>query len=75
MRVIFLGKFGERFGAEADIDTDGLSTVADVMNRIDEDGTLASSSTICVLDEEVVKPGAPILGAQELAFLPPVSGG
>ncbi|MBB4660172.1 MoaD/ThiS family protein [Parvularcula dongshanensis] len=75
MHVIFLGKFGDRFGPEAEIETDGLSTVADVMKRFDEDGALTASSTICVLDEEVVKPSAVIFGARELAFLPPVSGG
>ena len=75
-----MGKIAERAGPGREFDASGLATVAEVTDRLAEsDDALAAlitaPSTITVLDHEVVRSDAPIAGAGELAYLPPVSGG
>ncbi|MCQ8184861.1 MoaD/ThiS family protein [Parvularcula maris] len=80
MKVVFLGRIGERAGPPRELSEEGLVTVADAVERLTvEDDELASllraPSTVYVLDDRVVKGDAALEGASELAFLPPVSGG
>lgn len=79
MRILFLGKIGERAGPAREMDVGHLSTIAQVTDALCEDEDLAAllraPSTITVLDNEIVQQDTEIGGAQELAYLPPVSGG
>ncbi len=79
MQVLFFGKLGERAGPSRSIDTSDLATVADVTARLCEDPALAEmfsdTPVVTVLDDQIVRGEAPITGARELAYLPPLSGG
>lgn len=79
MKVLFFGKLADRAGPSLEIDTAGLRTVGEVTDLLCQDVNfrylLHSATVVTVLDEEVVRPEAPIDGAGELAYLPPVSGG
>lgn len=80
LRVLFFGKLADLAGAERQIDLGGLSDVssliavlADAMPAIAP--LLAPDICRYVLDQRIVPVTAPLAGASELAFLPPVSGG
>lgn len=80
MRVVFLGRIGERAGGPRTLDTEGLATVADATARLSEAepdlaALLSAPSTITVLDDAVARADTPLGDARELAYLPPVSGG
>jgi molybdopterin synthase sulfur carrier subunit len=73
----------ERVGLAAEeIDVpDGLGTVADLIGWLKSRGTgygqaFADPALIrCAVDQEFAAPDAPIAGAKEIGFFPPVTGG
>ncbi|WOI52212.1 MoaD/ThiS family protein [Parvularcula sp. LCG005] len=80
MRVLFFGKFGERFGPAHEVETepgDTPITIAERMFDADADAleALCHRSTSYIVDHAVVPSDHVLDKAEELAFLPPVSGG
>jgi molybdopterin synthase sulfur carrier subunit len=83
VRLVFLGKFGELAPAElAQVSLPGeVRTLADLQAWVGQKAPLlarsmASSRTRLVLNQEVVHDlSRPIASGDEVAFLPPMSGG
>ncbi len=80
LRVLFFGKLADLAGAERPIDSHGLTDVASAIAVLTDAMPAIAPllhPEICryVLDQQIVPAGAPLAGASELAFLPPVSGG
>ena len=74
MRVIVFGPIVEKIGWREKVLNDVGTNVNDVIAAIGLDDLDPNSITI-MLDGNRVNLSAPIIGAAELAILPPVSGG
>ena len=79
MQILFFGKLADIAGRSRKIDTDDYTTVGEITKELCKDPLLAEAlrhpSITTVLDNSVVKEDATIKNANELAYLPPVSGG
>jgi len=77
MKIVFLGRLAERFGSTSTLEPQASWTVADAISACagDQADMLTAPGISYVLDHEVVRAGTPLADAEELAFLPPVSGG
>ena len=77
MKILFFGRLSETIGREIDVDlpTDGC-TIAELRARLAEvHGDLGASTVRACIDREIVSESARVLPGQEVAFLPPLSGG
>lgn len=80
LRLLFFGRLADIAGAERNIDPSGLTDIASVIDHL---GTampaigplLHPDKCRYVLDQQIVAADMAVAGSQELAFLPPVSGG
>ncbi|MEO1656660.1 MAG: MoaD/ThiS family protein [Pseudomonadota bacterium] len=77
MQIVFLGRLAEQFGAALEVELSPDLTVADAIDAIAADTAeaLTAPGISYVLDHQMVRPEQRLGNAQELAFLPPVSGG
>ncbi len=77
MKIVFLGRLAEQFGASHTIEPTESWTVAEAISACagDQADMLTAPGISYVLDHEIVRIGTPLADAKELAFLPPVSGG
>ncbi len=78
VKVVFLGKLATLFGHERIIEAAPDDTVADIRAHFlaeDEDGVLSYRATKPVVDQRVVDWDTKVGAADEVAFLPPFSGG
>lgn len=83
VRIVYFAWLRERVGHAEETVTvpDGVSTVADLVAWLagrDEAHAHAFAEPGIVraaIDQRHVKPGAPIAGAREIAFFPPMTGG
>ena len=77
MKILFFGRLGETIGREIEVDlpADGC-TVAALRERLAKEhrGLDAASVRACI-DRAMVPETAHILPGQEVAFVPPLSGG
>lgn len=75
IRVRFFASLREQIGyAEKSIPADGVTTVRDVLNRIDPDRVL-NSRILYAVNLEYAKADSPVKDGDEVAFFPPVTGG
>ena len=81
MKVLFFGRLGERLGSELEVDPPGDGwTVADLReslcsrNELFRDALGQSGVRACV-DQVIVPEDAYVRPGQEVAFIPPLSGG
>jgi len=81
MRIFLFGKLAERVGREVeyDVPADGC-TVGELRRGLAAAvppiaDTLAQLSTRACIDREMVSESARVLPGQEVAFVPPLSGG
>jgi sulfur-carrier protein len=81
MKILFFGKLAERVGrvVEHDVDAGGC-TVAELRRSLaaalpEIADTLGRSSTRACVDQQMVGEDASVRPGQEVAFLPPLSGG
>jgi len=73
VRILFFGSLGERLGREREIEIpDGGCTIAELRARLPE---LAGAIARACIDREVAAEDARVLPGQEVAFVPPLSGG
>ena len=82
MKVLYFAWLRERIGAsEEEIDPAGLGTVADLVAHLRAKGERhafafeAPEAVRVAVDRTVRDWDAPILGAREVAFFPPMTGG
>jgi molybdopterin synthase sulfur carrier subunit len=82
MKVLYFAWLRERVGVSAeDVDAGGAETVADLIAALRaRDARYASafddlSAIRVALDQEQADLDAPLAGAREVAFFPPVTGG
>lgn len=79
--ILFFGRLGDQFGREIDIDLPGGGCTigalrALLIERLDgADETLGQRSVKACVDQEIVSDDAFVRAGQEIAFLPPLSGG
>jgi molybdopterin converting factor small subunit len=78
-RILFFGRFGERFGREIDLELPaGGCTVGELRAMLvarSADESLARRSVAICVDRAVAWDDAIIRPGQEIAVLPPLSGG
>ena len=77
MKVLLFGRLGETIGREIEVDLPAAGcTVAALRQRLaqDQPGLGATEVRACV-DRAIVAETARILPGQEVAFVPPLSGG
>lgn len=82
MKVFYFAWLRERIGAgQEDVDASGAETVADLIEALKaKEARYAAafddlSAVRVALDQEQTDFSAPIAGAREIAFYPPVTGG
>jgi sulfur-carrier protein len=81
VKILFFGSLGERIGRELDIELDEPGcTVAELRGRLAEAlpaaaGLLTSPSVRACIDREMAGEAARVLPGNEVAFVPPLSGG
>jgi molybdopterin converting factor subunit 1 len=79
VRVLFFASVADAAGARSlNLDLEGRPTVADLRRRLEEDRPrLAGKLGKCAaaVNTEVVAPSKALSEGDEVAFLPPVSGG
>lgn len=77
MKILFFGRLGETIGREIEVDLPaGGCTVAALRERLAKDHRgLAAANVRACIDRAVVAETARILPGQEVAFVPPLSGG
>jgi sulfur-carrier protein len=77
MRILLFGRLAETIGREIDFDLpDGGCTVAELRAALaKEHGGLAAASVRACIDHEIAPESALVLPGQEVAFVPPLSGG
>lgn len=83
MKILFFGRLAERAGREVEVDLDlseeGCS-VAELRQRLcaafpDAADDLAKASNRACIDRTIAPESARVLPHQEVAFVPPLSGG
>ena len=82
MQVLYFAWMRERIGASSEtVDPEGAATARELIERLkarDERYALAFADIAAVrvaVDQEMADLDAPIAGAREIAFFPPVTGG
>ena len=81
IRVLFFGKLRDQAGTgTTDIETGEVSTVADVTAAMEAaypalGDVLSGDSVRCAVNGEMSDCNRPVRDGDEIAFLPPVSGG
>jgi molybdopterin synthase sulfur carrier subunit len=77
MRILFFGRLGETIGREIEVDLPAAGcTVAELRARLAEaHPAVAAPSVRACLDREMVAETALVRPGQEVAFVPPLSGG
>jgi molybdopterin converting factor subunit 1 len=80
-RILFFGRLGDEFGREVDVDLPaGGCTVGELRALLAErlpsptDSLRQRRVNVCV-DQEIVRDSAFVRPGQEIAFMPPLSGG
>lgn len=79
-RVLLFGSLGERLGRELALELDGPSTVAGVRRELARlhpacAGDLAAARARALVNDEMAAEDRAVGTADEIAFLPPLSGG
>jgi sulfur-carrier protein len=77
MKILFFGRLGESIGREIDLDLPaGGCTVAELRARLARaHPDLGAAGVRACIDREIAPETALVLPAQEVAFIPPLSGG
>ena len=77
MKILLFGRLGETIGREIYFDLpDGGCTVAELRSALSRThGALAAASVRACIDHEIAPETALVLPGQEIAFIPPLSGG
>ena len=83
VRLLYFAWVRERIGRAEEVVSvpEGIATVAELMDWLRHRGpefaaAFADPKVIrAAIDQAHVKPGAPIAGAREIAFFPPMTGG
>jgi len=77
MKILFFGRLGETIGREIDFDLPaGGCTIAELRAKLAEaHGDLGAATVRACIDREIAPESARILPEQEVAFIPPLSGG
>lgn len=76
VRVLLFALFREQAGqARLELDLPAGSTVADAKALLEQQYPLQLSGGLAAINERLAQPGDPLQEGDELAFLPPVSGG
>ena len=81
MRVLFFGKLQDMAGTERlDIGAAHISSLTHLIDHLEKEhpalrGTLSGESVRAAINGEMAKPDHPVKQGDEIAFLPPVSGG
>jgi molybdopterin converting factor small subunit len=79
VHLLFLGRFGECFGREIDLDLPaGGCTVGELRAMLvarSDDDSFARRSAAIFVDRMIAGDDVPIRPGQEIAVLPPLSGG
>ena len=72
--VRYFASIRERMGkSEETIDAEGLSSVAEVWNKVSHEPLPAN--TLVAINQDYVSWHQPVSGGDEVAFFPPVTGG
>jgi len=80
-KILFFGRLGEQFGREIDFDLPaGGCTVGELRGLLwhhlpTEGDDLRTPRVKACVDQEIVPDAALVRAGQEIAFLPPLSGG
>jgi len=77
MKILFFGRLGETIGREIDFDLPaGGCTVAELRAKLAlAHSDLGATSVRACIDREIAPETARVLPGQEVAFIPPLSGG
>ena len=77
MKILFFGRLGETIGREIDYELPaGGCTVAELRAALAKRyGGLGAESVRACIDHEIAPESALVLPNQEIAFIPPLSGG
>jgi sulfur-carrier protein len=80
MKILLFGKLGDRVGREIEIEHNFGCTVAQLRATLasrypDAASELASSRVRVCVDQEIVHEEHRLIPGQEIAFIPPLSGG
>lgn len=80
MKVLLFGGLGARLGREVELDLGGSPTIADVRRALARlhpgaAGDLAATRTRACVNDELALEDRLVGPADEIAFLPPLSGG
>lgn len=81
MEILFFGRLGEQFGHTVEIDPPGVGwTVAELREALCSRsdlfrGALSNPSVRACVDQVIAREDLPVRQGQEIAFIPPVSGG
>jgi len=77
MKILFFGRLGESIGREIDFDLPpGGITIAELRASLAEShAALGAANVRACIDREIVPEAARVLPGQEVAFIPPLSGG
>lgn len=74
MKVLFFGRLADSLGREAEVDMPATGcTVAELRRRLGDD--VSSPGIRACIDQAMVGEEERVLPHQEVAFLPPLSGG
>lgn len=82
MKVLYFAWLRERIALEGeDVSAEGLATVADLVDALKARGERYEAAfgdlraVRVAVDQKVVELDAPLVGAREVAFFPPMTGG
>lgn len=81
MRILFFGRLGDRLGRELEIEPpDGDLTIGELrrmlcLRNVAFNEMLRDPGVKACVDRIVVRDDALVRGGQEIAFIPPLSGG
>jgi molybdopterin synthase sulfur carrier subunit len=79
--ILFFGRLGDQFGRAIDVELPGDGCTVGVLRALlletldGADETLSHKSVRACVDQEIVSDDAFVRAGQEIAFLPPLSGG
>ena len=77
MKILLFGRLGDTIGREIDFDLpEGGCTIAELRAALAKrHGALAAAGVRACIDHEIAPETALVLPSQEIAFIPPLSGG
>jgi molybdopterin synthase sulfur carrier subunit len=81
MKILFFGRLGERLGREMEVDVPAdVRNIAELRRllarlRPEAEADFLGQSLRACVDDSIVRDDAPVSGAREIAFFPPLSGG